>query len=920
MYISPPSTPEDPTILADFISDILMAMETTDEMVYTTIDGKNIPAMEYIIKTVDLDLPLKLDKYYLHTRQRPGFKREFIRILRDLFFNNTRIQNNHQCLIDGNPEQCINHWLDRVFGEYHSHTDDTEMEKMVRANLKSLVDREIELNEIGGFSYDRATCKMGDKLVNCIDRAIEEWRQVHDRETLGEAGMSSDHYARYVASPLILMLNNISYSGDVESQCQNDAPDASHNETIPCIQKILMNKFEPDYYRAISANMIGTLKKPIFRQSDGQLVTGYDWLSSDDIFPTIGLHALRAIAQNRRTDLSTITCSTDDGGNVALIDRIIDQVSQLYQSTPTISDEKSTGARKLIQYTSSDVANAECIDNGAAVPCIVKLLNSLGTNLDIVSTMSIIVDELPTPLHDLDCTTYGVTSCIDLVVANMTSLHENEPRYYDMLASIIRDLNDSQSDPQCGPEKISCLEYIASNMQHLEEFFGIKSFMECAFAPSCNIENIKSMAKYCPNPENCLQTAYPTLISSIQESTTAKTNASTLLTQLDAFDDCSQRATSEKRRSCYDYRCFELTNAFQTTPWTKNYLRDGMTYRQEGDPFSLCGIYDIEYIPAKSQYEVRKYRGRIMDALYAIESTLNDHVENVRIYDHTTRTATAIPTKIQLSLLPLASYQNQTVPMVREDVRVRYISTIDGTVVKESVFRFSKILSRFKLLQQLNKPLFQYVEQVVTRKPSENPVQLKLIVSNRPNDIMRATTCQRWSSCFDLGSGAYRNTVHSIIDYNGYVAYLAKDEYEPTWLARVYLLPCDTTNNEGKCIMIQNEVRNYAVDDTYAFVLYDAVNSVLYNHGFNTDECPERCYPLWFDDLAGCEDCVGFDEENDNIYYDDYDDYEPNTNPTYGTYTDNTTCARINDSTIDRIKRIRGNNFIKLDKKMSEIS
>ena len=135
------------------------------------------------------------------------------------------------------------------------------------------------------------------------------------------------------------------------------------------------------------------------------------------------------------------------------------------------------------------------------------------------------------------------------------------------------------------------------------------------------------------------------------------------------------------------------------------------------------------------------------------------------------------------------------------------------------------------------------VEKILTRGSgkSDSTSSIKLIISNRPADYMRASTCQDWSSCMNLEDGAYNFALPFFMGTGGYVAYLASDEFAPNWYSRSIMMPVmrykrgdkrdgDHDNEDPNNTFRVNGVYGLSM---YKPLLNDAIQVVLRDHGYN---------------------------------------------------------------------------------------
>jgi hypothetical protein len=143
------------------------------------------------------------------------------------------------------------------------------------------------------------------------------------------------------------------------------------------------------------------------------------------------------------------------------------------------------------------------------------------------------------------------------------------------------------------------------------------------------------------------------------------------------------------------------------------------------------------------------------------------------------------------------------------------------------------------------------------------PDQYKLVISNKPMDILRASANQGWdsSSCLHLPGGSNSQALESYAAFGTYIAYLVRENpYEPKWFARLFMHFCP----DNKTVAVQDPNDFYDIDVKYHphwDLAHDAVRVILANEGVNSrakvgKSGYVRCHPGW---------------KNDHHYFDYYD-------------------------------------------------
>lgn len=159
----------------------------------------------------------------------------------------------------------------------------------------------------------------------------------------------------------------------------------------------------------------------------------------------------------------------------------------------------------------------------------------------------------------------------------------------------------------------------------------------------------------------------------------------------------------------------------------------------------------------------------------------------------------------------------------------------------------------------------ELVKQMLTRqKAAEGTSSLKLVVSNRPADYMRASTCQSWRSCLhsdlagtsDRSPGFNSNALAHYVGTGGYVAYLASDEFSPTWISRAFMLPLmkrkkgDPERSDARDVDYNN---NFRINKVYGLtshkdLLRDVLSILLREKGYNKDGLARGDSSWWHTD------------------------------------------------------------------------
>jgi len=299
---------------------------------------------------------------------------------------------------------------------------------------------------------------------------------------------------------------------------------------------------------------------------------------------------------------------------------------------------------------------------------------------------------------------------------------------------------------------------------------------------------------------------------------------------------CSNSKSQLDNWICANRECLESTVNRSAYPWAERFFdpNEGLkprTYRGESDWLGINGTYDVKKSNI-SQGMIDAYATAAVDSLgYALvdlsscDGILNADIEPAptrvlnqgylnrghRVYDIFDK---------DFSLLITTNKEQKLVPI--SGIEKASIETNTGVITIGSV------LSDLTL----NK-----IRDALKIKPSSNYTNLKLIISNRPYDMMRATSCQMWPSCFNLENGGFASSITTYMYSGCYIAYIASSEYPITWLSRCWIIPVDKDHSpakDAKCVFIG---RTYG-EGQYATLLKDSLQVVFADHGINIDGCP----------------------------------------------------------------------------------
>jgi hypothetical protein len=247
-------------------------------------------------------------------------------------------------------------------------------------------------------------------------------------------------------------------------------------------------------------------------------------------------------------------------------------------------------------------------------------------------------------------------------------------------------------------------------------------------------------------------------------------------------------------------------------------------YNESTDYFGLAGVYDLEFNPAK--YHITNIERT--DASGKVTSVFNLKEALVKLVSAARRTTGMTITMAIPQVDGSGEYILDTKGSVKEFKGQAKIESIELTPPSDSTkedynigVKFSCPDDRFaggtrKWVKfypaseafgnrgifgrsDLKDVVIRYVRErdlvnqlSTRRKAAEGTTKLKLVVSNRPADYMRASTCQQWRSCLHsdlVDTGFNSNALAIYLGTGGYIAYIANDEFSPTWHARAFMLP-----------------------------------------------------------------------------------------------------------------------------------
>ncbi|HPE06121.1 MAG TPA: hypothetical protein PLW50_00170 [Smithellaceae bacterium] len=505
--------------------------------------------------------------------------------------------------------------------------------------------------------------------------------------------------------------------------------------------------------------------------------------------------------------------------------------------TPLVGDD-SVGITSMIANTSTTLTMPDCKDaNDRTITCIQK-------ELDIAST------------------------------SGRPALALNILEYKDLFKPGLCTDFDGSASGKPG-EKITCVQYAYDKFPFLQKFgddvtrdkdvctrlISRKDFGKVADAPMyvggklvplrdlvCGRVNVRDIAYY--------------LEGKGQDENVTNGHPSRNGTALDVYASkckCAGAGSPMDRRICADAECWNSYARKNT--WAKYYgmydkNKDAYTiegataamapvkYHNSDDYWGLSGVYELEYKPSSyriTSTERFNYAHAVQEVLFPAIKRVQGRVlrrfgnfSNVKIEDvvlHQPTSATGDDYNIEVIF---------TSPDAKEPWSMSYTAAsifIRGGLLNSEDYRTKSI--RYKIEEET-------VEKILTRGTgvSSNTSKLKLVVSNRVSDWLRLSTCQNWSSCMNLYDGCFNNIVPYVASLGSYVAYIASDEFSPTWLAREMVIPVmktkpgDNFRWDPDDIVDKKPNKTFRGNKVYGLSTYkklvtDAIKVLLRRNGYN---------------------------------------------------------------------------------------
>ncbi|HPE06183.1 MAG TPA: hypothetical protein PLW50_00480 [Smithellaceae bacterium] len=354
---------------------------------------------------------------------------------------------------------------------------------------------------------------------------------------------------------------------------------------------------------------------------------------------------------------------------------------------------------------------------------------------------------------------------------------------------------------------------------------------------------------------------------------------------------------SKQSRILYDKYCFKRSGIDHHDFMENVYNDVEGNSKLRYDPNDLVGVYDITvgdtglfsddhiYTYATTMYQMLYGSHEVIGSPYVQNIKENAHpvpvgliaaVQELFDYEFVGQRKENIKGKLSMSVTPeqaaaLRTTQDDIVRQIRANGNDFtfgfYYVTKDGEILDRgsSSFNFMEWTQKApkklkKKLQEKYPILFGQLELVssyekmrykeaIEAQKSKRVQTYKMSISNKPVDVLRSAACQKFDkvSCMSLFGGGHNESLEGYID-GSYIAYLTKDsEYEPQWLARLFMHRCTNC----KCVSIQDSKKYYdSSPDPYKYhpnwdLLYDAVKVVLADKGMNVLPRMRECEFEW---------------------------------------------------------------------------
>ena len=329
---------------------------------------------------------------------------------------------------------------------------------------------------------------------------------------------------------------------------------------------------------------------------------------------------------------------------------------------------------------------------------------------------------------------------------------------------------------------------------------------------------------------------------------------------------CKDDETLDSRK-CFDDICWDgmIEDDFKNT--ISEYRRDGTLYTNGRDILGISGVYKMKE-PGQTDFAGSS---KYISSVRAIERKVASVLENPDNYP-------VLRTKYKGKnvIVAFRGFSYPTPEKVFEkDITVMfsYISEeADDTLGKslqDSELPISQITGQKQLgkLISNNVDLVREIDKAVKSKPSKKDTFLTVVISTRAADILKASTCQNWTSCLSLSGGYHSGgmvpnslALPFIKDIGGYISYIASNEFSPKWHARALIAPVDPRKSNDADYPPKTAPCAYVTPaygiDKYKTMLLSAISEIFYQRGINSGRCPNQ--------FRGSK-IIGYDDADDRM-------------------------------------------------------
>jgi hypothetical protein len=234
-------------------------------------------------------------------------------------------------------------------------------------------------------------------------------------------------------------------------------------------------------------------------------------------------------------------------------------------------------------------------------------------------------------------------------------------------------------------------------------------------------------------------------------------------------------------------------------------IRRGDMYKKGYDHLGISGVYRVRN-PGKNERLAEKWIHDVEKLEPKVKAILAENKDELR--------GTFNKKSARLVFNGFV-YPDDPIEVFTKGITVDYAWVVDDPATGESTialdargnpawykdkgFQFlieGKQLREFQRVIATNTKLRDEIERQVRKKPTGEETTTTMIISDRPADMLRASTCQNWHSCVSYSSPAWGATSNGgdlplISDMGGYIAYVAPGEFSTRWLARAIISPVD---------------------------------------------------------------------------------------------------------------------------------